>query len=92
MPKEAECGVVGCAAMAATATGRFASLEQAAAAYVRYTREIAPDPAWAELYARMQPVFDRLYLHSQALYDDLDRLARSGPGTAEGPKADHATE
>jgi hypothetical protein len=22
----------------------------------------------------MQPVFDKLYLHSQALYDELDRL------------------
>jgi len=31
----------------------------------------------AERYARMQPVFDRLYTHSQALYDDLD--AQRGP-------------
>jgi len=77
VPREAECGVVGCAAMAATATGRFADIDDAVAATVRHTEEIAPDPAWSETYARMQPLFDRLYAHSQALYNDLDRLAAS---------------
>ena len=48
--------------------------EDAAAAFVRYEREILPDPDWAETYARMQPFFEKLYHHSQALYDDLDRL------------------
>lgn len=75
VPQETECGIVGCAAMAATATGRYARVEDAIDATVRYTEEIAPDPAWAERYARMQPVFDRLYHHSQALYDALDALA-----------------
>ena len=75
VPKEAECGVIGCAAMAATAAGRFANVEDAVAAYVRHVDEVAPDPAWAETYSRMQPVFDKLYSHSQALYDDLDALA-----------------
>lgn len=75
VPKEAECGVIGCAAMAATASGRFADIQQAVGAYVRHVEEIQPDPEWAETYARMQPVFDRLYAHSQSLYDDLDRLA-----------------
>jgi xylulokinase len=75
VPKEAECGVVGCAAMAATATGRFARVEDAVDAFVRTAEEIAPDPEWAERYARMQPLFDRIYHHSQALYDDLDALA-----------------
>ena len=42
---------------------------------MRYGAEIAPDPEWAERYARMQPVFDRLYSHSQVLYDDLDGIA-----------------
>jgi xylulokinase len=74
VPRETECGVIGCAAMAATATGRFARVEDAVSAFVRYDDEVMPDPAWAETYARMQPVFDRLYLHSQALYDDLDKL------------------
>ena len=75
VPIEPECGIIGCAAMAATATGRFARIEDAISTYVRYADEVAPEPAWAETYARMQPFFDRLYAHSQALYDDLDRLA-----------------
>lgn len=76
VPEEPECGVVGSAAMAATAAGRFARVEDAAAAYVRYAEEILPDPGWASTYARMQPVFKKLYRHSQALYDDLDALAQ----------------
>jgi xylulokinase len=75
VPKEPECGVVGCAAMAATATGRFSRVEDAVAHYVRIGQEIRPEPRWAERYRRMQPVFDRLYRHSQALYDELDALA-----------------
>jgi xylulokinase len=74
VPEEAECGVIGCAAIAATATGRFAKAEEAAAAFVQYAGEILPDPKWAETYQRMQPVFNRLYQHAQALYDDLDGL------------------
>jgi xylulokinase len=75
VPKEPECGVIGCAAMAATAAGWFTRIEDAVASYVRYVEEISPDPDWAQTYARMQPIFDRLYAHSQALYDDLDALA-----------------
>ncbi len=76
VPTEPECGLVGCAAMAQVATGAYAGLDEAIGAMVRFGAEIRPDPAWADTYARMQPVFDRLYRHSQALYDDLDRLAR----------------
>ena len=43
--------------------------------YVRHVDEVSPDPAWVQTYARMQPTFDKLYAHSQALYDDLDALA-----------------
>lgn len=75
VPEEPECGLVGCAAMAATATGRFSRPEDAAEAFVHYAREIAPDPAWVEIYRHVQPVFDRLYHHSKALYDDMDELA-----------------
>ena len=74
LPAEPECGVIGAAALAATAEGRFSRVEDAASAFVRYEREILPDPAWAETYVRMQPFFEKLYRHSQALYDDLDRL------------------
>lgn len=75
VPQEAECGIVGCAAMAATATGKFSRVEDAAAQFVSYGKEILPDPQWVETYARMQPVFDRIYHHSQALYDDIDALS-----------------
>lgn len=74
VPAEPEAGVIGAAALAATAEGRFTTPADAADAFVRYEREILPEPAWAEVYARMQPFFEKLYLHSQALYDDLDRL------------------
>ena len=75
VPEEAECGLIGCAALGHTAAGRHRSLDDAVAAMVRVAKEIAPDAAWSETYGRMQPVFDRLYTHSQALYDDLDALS-----------------
>ncbi len=74
VPEEAECGIVGCAAMAATATGRFSSVTQAVGSYARHVREVKPNPRWSETYARMQPVFNRIYANSQALYGDLDAL------------------
>ena len=77
VPEAAECGLVGCAALGQTAVGRHRSLDAAVAAMVRAAAEIAPDAAWSETYGRMQPVFDRLYAHSQALYDDLDSLSPS---------------
>ena len=80
VPQEPECGIIGCAAMAATATGRFGRVEEAADRFVEYRDEIPPDPAWAQVYRRMQPVFDKLYHHSQALYDDLDVLEAAARG------------
>jgi xylulokinase len=75
VPHEPECGVIGCAAIAATASGRFSRLVDALDAFVRYDEEIAPDPAWADRYRAMQGVFERIYRHSQDLYDSLDALA-----------------
>ncbi len=74
VPDEPECGVVGCAALAATATGRFGRLDDAVRAFVRHGDEILPDPAWTERYARMLPVFESLYRNSQSQYDLLDAL------------------
>ncbi|MBB3145754.1 xylulokinase [Phyllobacterium trifolii] len=74
VPVEAECGIVGCAIMAATATGRFANLVAAVDDHVSYVDEIMPDARWSDIYAPMQVFFEKLYKHSQALYDDLDRL------------------
>jgi xylulokinase len=77
VPKEAECGIVGCAIIAQTATGRRASLPAAVAALVAMDDEVRPDPAWAEVYARMQPLFDDLYRNAQPFYDRLDAIAAS---------------
>lgn len=81
VPKEAECGVIGAAAMAHVAMGEAPDAATAVDALVRTETDVLPDPVWAERYARMQPVFDRLYQHSQALYDDLDALMVDAPAT-----------
>jgi xylulokinase len=76
VPREPECGIIGCAALAAAALGEQASPEAAADALVSYEDEVLPDPAWSDRYDAMAPIFERLYLHSQSFYDDLDRLLR----------------
>jgi xylulokinase len=76
VPEEAECGIVGCSIMAATALGLYSGIDDAVSHCVRYKAEIEPDAAWAERYARMQPIFDTLYERSRPLYDELDELAR----------------
>ncbi len=74
VPREPECGVIGCAALAAAALGEQASPEAAADALVRYEDEVLPDPAWSDRYDAMAPIFERLYVQAQGYYDDLDRL------------------
>ena len=75
VPAEVECGVVGCAVLAATAMGQFSRLGDAVNAFVRFEREVQPDPYASDVYDRMMPVFERLYVSAQQFYDDLDRLA-----------------
>lgn len=77
VPQELECSVMGAAILAATAAGQFSGIQQAVDSFVRYEREVQPDPDWVRRYAGMQPFFDRLYRHSQALYDDLDAVVAS---------------
>lgn len=74
IPEEAECGLVGCAILSSVALGNHSDVVQAAQGLVRHEREVKPDPQWAETYARMQPIFDRLYETAQDFYDDLDAL------------------
>jgi xylulokinase len=74
VPEEAECGIVGCAVIAQTATGRRRSLRDAVDALVRLEDEVAPDPAWAETYDRMMPLFSELYSNAQVFYDRLDAI------------------
>ncbi|MEO8409527.1 MAG: FGGY family carbohydrate kinase, partial [Propionivibrio sp.] len=75
VPSEPEGGVVGCAMLAATALGHFPTLQAASNRFVHFEREFLPAPRASEIYDRMAPIFERLYVQSQALYDDLDRLA-----------------
>jgi xylulokinase len=75
VPAQLECGVMGCAILAATAHGQFARLGDAVAAFVKFEREVQPDPRASDTYDRMMPIFERLYASSQQFYDDLDRLA-----------------
>jgi xylulokinase len=74
VPREPECGVIGCAALAAAALGEHSSPEAAADSLVKFEDEVLPDPAWRDRYEAMAPIFERLYVHSQGFYDDLDRL------------------
>ena len=74
VPEELECGIVGSAAMAATASGYFRTLADAVAAYVRFGTPVAPIPDWRDHYMRMQPVFDKIAEVSRSVYADLDEL------------------
>lgn len=74
VPEELECGIVGAAMLAAVAAGDIADLDDATARMVRYGAEVQPDPAAAERYDRMMPIYARLYRAAQGFYDDLDRL------------------
>lgn len=75
VPTEPECGIVGSAAIVATALQIYGSLAEAVETCVVFEREVSPNPAWRDRYARMQPIFDRLYERSRPLYADLDELA-----------------
>lgn len=85
VPEEAECGIVGAAALAAAATGDAPDLKTSVKRMVRYGAEIIPDQHWVELYDRMMPIYARLYEHSKAFYDDLDSLSAPRGGMAQGP-------
>lgn len=74
VPEELECGIIGAAMLAAVAAGDLADLDAACAAMVRHGAEVRPDPAAAERYDRMMPIYAQLYHAAQGFYDDLDRL------------------
>ena len=74
VPEELECGLVGAAILMAASTGDAPGLDAAVSRMVRYGGEIAPDPAWVEVYDRMMPIYARPYEQSKAFYDDLDAL------------------
>lgn len=73
--KEPESGVIGAGILMATATGAAPDLATATARMVHHGETIAPDPAAADRYDAMMPVFDDLYRAAQPFYDRLDKLA-----------------
>ena len=77
VPEELECGVIGAAMLMAVGAGDLPDIEAASARMVRFTDEVAPDPAWTETYDRMMPIYSRLYASSRQFYDDLDALAQA---------------
>ena len=77
VPKELECGVVGAACMMAVATGDAPDLLSAVDNMVTFSHEIGPDQEWKDKYDQMMPVFDKLYISGQGIYDDLDSLDKN---------------
>jgi xylulokinase len=72
VPSEPECGVVGCGMLAGCAAGLFSNLETVISQQVRYDREIDPNPAWTDRYAKMQLLFDDLYESSEQFWDRFE--------------------
>lgn len=70
----AENGIVGAGMIGGLGLGAYPDIAAAVARCVRYDREILPNPAWQERYARLLDVFNRLYLQSAAFYDTLDEV------------------
>jgi xylulokinase len=60
--------------LAAVAAGDAPDVATAAARMIRYGAEIRPDPAAAERYDRMAPIYADLTRAAQDFYDRLDAL------------------
>jgi xylulokinase len=73
--EEPESGVIGAGILMATATGAAPDLAAATGQMVRHGATIVPDPAAADRYDAMMPLFADLYESSKAFYDRLDRLS-----------------
>lgn len=72
--EEPECGIIGAGILMAAATGAIPDITAATARMVRLGPKILPDPAAADRYDAMMPVYSRLYESSKAYWDDLDAL------------------
>ena len=82
---DAENGIVGCAMIGGLGLGAFADTAAAVRRCVRHDREIQPNPAWQDKYARLFTVFNDLYRLSLPYYDLLDAVEGD---TGEGEAAD----
>ena len=70
-----ECGVLGCAILAAVGAGLQPDVPSAVSHFVRYAEEIPPNEAWMERYAPMQDLFDDLYTVSAGFWQRFDRIS-----------------
>ncbi len=75
--EEPESGAIGAAILMAAATGAAPDIGAATTRMVRHGPEIIPDPADADRYDAMMPLFADLYAASQPFYDRLDRLGNA---------------
>jgi xylulokinase len=73
--EEPESGVIGAGILMAAATGAAPDLATAARRMVRLGAEVAPDPAAADRYDAMMPLYADLYRAAQPFYGRLDRLS-----------------
>ena len=73
VPRELECGAIGCAILAAAAT-TGGTLSEHAARMAGIDHEVLPDPAWQERYARTLSLFGHLREAMAPLNDELDAL------------------
>jgi xylulokinase len=71
IPAEVECGVIGCAVLAATTHGPFARL---AHARLLDTTTKCIHERTRDRHDRMMRINDTLYAQAQQFYDDLDAL------------------
>ncbi|MBW4022323.1 MAG: pentose kinase [Proteobacteria bacterium] len=76
-----ESGVLGCAMLAGTGIGLYADLADATDRLVRVTGEVQPVPAWADIYARLAPIFDHAYDNSHAYWTMLEAAEAAAPAS-----------
>jgi len=71
---DAENGIIGCAMVGGLGLGAFADTAEAVRRCVRYDKEIKPNPAWRDRYAKLFGVFVDLYRLGVPFYDRLDEI------------------
>ncbi|HEY0791170.1 MAG TPA: FGGY family carbohydrate kinase [Chthoniobacterales bacterium] len=72
---DAECGVLGCAILAAVGAGLQPDVPSAVSHFVKYAEEIPPNEVWMERYAPMQGLFDDLCIAGAPFWQRFDRLS-----------------
>jgi xylulokinase len=76
IPAEPECGLVGCAMLAESASGAESDLDDMIRQQIRYAGEIVPNREWSERYERSQRLFNDLYETSERFWDQFENENR----------------